>query len=184
MEINPIYVKEETITKLKQLFQTDKDIPHLQLHQFFTPNSFQLLQKQFLNQKYSSHKKPLLFSYSIGKSPHLIDLSVLSSIIKQKISQIPFKSYQFQHKEYILRNDKTKKSVGIDLIIDLTPHWSDSYGGVLSYTQGKHTIILPSHPNSLTLIKKNQHTQKYLTYINHYAKKHKRTLLVASIHRK
>ncbi|OGY48324.1 MAG: hypothetical protein A3D39_00630 [Candidatus Buchananbacteria bacterium RIFCSPHIGHO2_02_FULL_39_17] len=186
--VNPIYQKSETVQQLKTLFQKNKILPSIQLHTFFTEQEYTKIKSIIKSSTFKHTKKPLLYSYSqapIKKElpSFLLEIqSITATILSQKISLKNLQLLQFQHKDYTLLNDKSIEPQGYDIILDLTEHWQPEYGGNLIYTNGQLTsYTIPSKPNTLTIIKRTKHFQKYLEYINHYAKKQQRYILIITL---
>lgn len=186
--VNPIYYKSETVHQLQSLFKQNKILPSIQLHHFFTEQEYTKIKSIINSSKFTHEKKPLLYSYSQASitkelSPFLSEINtIISSITNKKISLKNPQLLQFQHKDYTLLNDQSIEPQSYDIILDLTETWNSSYGGNLIYINGQLTsFTIPSKPNTLTLIKRTNHFQKYVEYINHYAKKKKRYLLIITI---
>jgi len=186
--VNPIYNKPETVQQLQSLFKKNAQFPSIQLHTFFTEQEYKKIKSLLASSNFKHAKKPLLYSYfqaPIKKelSPFLFEIdTIISSIINKKINLKNQTLLTFQHKDYTLLNDKNIKPAGYDIIFDLTDNWQDSYGGNLIYTNGQGTsFTIPAKANTLTIIKRTNHFQKYIEYINHYAKKKKRCLIFLSI---
>lgn len=186
--VNPIYLKSETVQQLQSLFKQNNLLPSIQLHNFFTEQEYKKINSIIKSSTFKHEKKPLLYSYSQASikkelSPFLIEIqSITVAILSKKISFKTKSILQFQHKDYTLLNDKNIEPQAYDIIFDITTDWQDSYGGNLIYTNGHGTSFnIPSKANTLIIIKRTKEFNKYIEYINHYVKKKKRCLIIATI---
>ena len=189
--VNPTYKKSETVQQLQSLFKQNNLLPSIQLHTFFTEQEYTTIKSIIKSSTFKHTKQPLLYSYSqapINKelSLYLLEINkIISLILNKKLSLNNSQLLQFQHKDYTLLNDKHLAPAGYDIIFDLTETWNPSYGGNLIYTNGQGTsFTIPAKLNTLTLIKRTKQFQKYVEYINHYAKKQQRYILIANLSNK
>ncbi len=189
--VNPIYKKIETVQQLKHLFQQNTLLPSIQLHNFFTEQEYNKIKSLTASSQFQHQKNPLLCSYSAASIKKELSSfiqaipQIVSSIVKKNISLQNFKLLQFQHKDYTLLHDKNIEPSGYDIILDLTEHWQPDYGGNLIYTNGQGQVFtITSKPNTLSIIKRTKHFQKYIEYINHYAEKNKRYILIGTLSNK
>ena len=189
--VNPIYQKSETVQQLQSLFKQNNLLPSIQLHTFFTEQEYKKIKSIITVSHFIHTKKPLLYSYSQASikkelTPYLVQIeSITSAILNQKINHLTPSLLQFQHKDYTLLNYRSIEPQSYDIILDLTEHWQPEFGGNLIYTNGQGTsFTIPAKLNTLTLIKRTKQFQKYVEYINHYAKKQQRYILIANLSNK
>lgn len=185
--VNPIYQQSATVHQLQTLFQENKLLPSIQLHNFFTKQEYKKIHQIITKTSFTHHQKPLLYSYSTAKIkqeivPYLEEINkIVKVIIKKNYQPKTTQLLQFQHKDYTLLNDKNIEAQGYDIILDLTDNWHESFGGKLIYTNGQgESFNIPAKPNTLTIVKHTTQFQKYIEYVNHYAKKKKRFLLITN----
>lgn len=93
-----------------------------------------------------------------GKSITISDLSVST----------------FKHKDFLLR---TPCKEGILCIIDLGDEFPEGVGGDMCFATEEDTAIIPSTPNTLSLIHVDKNTEQFLTYITHHANDLKRKVI-------
>jgi hypothetical protein len=188
--INPIYTKPKTIAQLQHLFQENKQLPSIQLHNFFTTEEYSHINSVISTARFTHTQKPLLYSYSTTKTqkeiiPYLKEIKKISQqIIQHKLIKINIQIpqiIQLGHKDYTLLNDKNLQPQGYDIIFDLTDNWQPEFGGNLTYTNSNNqSFTITSKPNTLTIVERSDLFQKYIEYINHYAQKNKRYILMLS----
>ena len=181
--LNKTYLQKQSKEIIKKTFQKEGVVT---LFEFFDETTLSTLQKECLKTKHTKEKDPLTHSYSKTTIKHKqLNSSelqkFLSSILKKRINNLSFHLLQFQHKDYIILHDKHKEKSGADVIIDMTSHWHESWGGVVIYTNKNNNYTQLSYaPNSITLIKKEKDTQKFVKYVNNLAGNRKRVLLIAT----
>ena len=182
-ELNPIYLKEETKQKVRKLF-LHSDFPAVILKDFLTAEYYSQLQNKVSSLDFKRDTVVLHHAYAVSQikitSKEWCEL--LSFITKKKIEEITFTAYCVGWKDYQILNDKYLEKPGRDIVIDLTDDWNVDWGGVVTFTNGRGTIY-PISPagNSLAIVERKKQLQKYIQYVNHYAKDKKRVFLIASI---
>lgn len=189
--INPYYAKKETISQLKKAFQQHKNIPEIQLQQFFTDIVYAQLQHEIHLLLWQSLEKPLYSHYASAEVSQVIKtiisnqnlLNLLIKIIDKKISIQDIKAYQLSWKNYSLLHDKLQENTGFDLIIDFTEAWSEQAGGNIIYTNGiNQSVTITPAKNAITLIERKKSVQKFFQYCNHYSKGRERKFIVITFH--
>lgn len=144
------------VNKLK--FKRDFELPH---HSY---NSAELN----INSKKLSNSKELL--------------KFLSKVANKKIKNLKFKALKLTWKDYQILNDKYLEKLGIDMIIDLTEKWDAKWGGLVTYTDGWGNYMqVPNFYNSLAIIRRKKGTNRFIQYINHYARNKERIFLIGII---
>src|SRR3989344_2556470 len=183
MEINPVYLKAEMKQKVRKSF-LHSDFPAVLLHDFFVKGFYAELQKKASALDFKREVVVVHHSYAVSKltiaSKEL--LAFLSSVTKKKIDELHFTAYLLTWKDYQILNDRYLEKPGIDMIIEVTDHWDPTWGGAVTFTNGKGTV----HPlnlicNSVALVERTKGLQRYIQYFNHHGKDKKRLLLIASI---
>ena len=92
------------------------------------------------------------------------------------------KALCFSWKDYIILHDENKEKLGIDIIVDCTEDWNEKAGGNVVYVDGKGNYSkIPVKENTLTIVKRHHHEQKFVQYVNHYAGPKKRYLVVGKL---
>ena len=183
IETNPSYLKDEMKQKIRKSF-LHSEFPAVLLNDFFTKEFYLELKKKVSTLDFKKNVNVLHHSYatapfkvSFKELPHFI-----SFVTKKKVDEINFTAYLLTWKDYQILNDRYLEKSGIDMIIDVTDHWDSTWGGAVTFTNGKGTI----HPlnligNSVALVERTKGLQRYIQYFNHHGKEKKRLLLIASI---
>ena len=190
MIINPIYLNEETLSKIKQTFQADPKLPSISLQQFLEKEEYKNFQHQLKALSYQHVSQPLTYSYFTASLPAEIvaflnsdELRIfISTILSQKINKLTAKNYTFTWKDYIILHDHSIEKPGIDMIIDFTEEWKEQSGGAIVYVDGTGDYTrIPVGGNQLILVKRGKKVQKFVEYVNHYAAKHQRILIFCQL---
>ena len=182
-EINPHYLEPEHKQKIRKSF-LHSDFPAVLLNDFFSKELYLELQKKVLSLNFKKDAVILHHSYAVSSikvtSREFCDF--ISFVTKKKVDEITFTAYLLTWKDYMILNDQYLEKPGIDLVIDLTDNWNAEWGGVVTFTNGKGTVypITPTE-NSLAIVERKKNLQKYIQYLNHYAKDQKRLLLIATL---
>ena len=80
----------------------------------------------------------------------------------------------FMHRSYTLIHEETAKE-GIEFFFDLTPRWSDKFGGQITYlAYDGSKVVTPQYPNTLILAEGGR---SYVKYVNHLAKSDGRLII-------
>jgi hypothetical protein len=183
VELNPIYLKEETKQKVRKSF-LHGEFPAVILQNFLSKEFYTQLAKKVSVLEFKKEHVVIHHSYAVSKtqlsSKELVDF--VSFLTKKKIDGLNFKAYLLTWKDYLILNDKYLEKPGIDIVIDLTEEWNPEWGGILTYTTGRGTVYpIPPAANSIAIVERKKDLQKFIQYVNHYAQGKKRLLLIATI---
>ena len=163
MNINPLYTNKNTQKEIKKFYEQNGFI---QLENFIEGDIPNLE-----NLKFEKVYNPIYISKKINKDFKL-EIENFENFIKEitNSNQINLTLNQYEHKDFIILNDKTPKDDTIDIILDFTSNWKKEFGGILTYTT-KDTEIFYLEPkyNTLTIVNKPKEVMKYLKYINNKA---------------
>ncbi|NQV91704.1 hypothetical protein HQ489_04480 [Candidatus Woesearchaeota archaeon] len=97
-----------------------------------------------------------------------------------KLSTLEFDVIQLKHRDYQILHDKYKRPK-YEIIINITKDWDSLVGGNVFYVNGSGDYLeLPGIGNVIT-ITKTSILRHFIKYINFYADKDKRVLLLAKI---
>ncbi len=188
--INKTYLDSKTIEKIKQEFYSNTDFPSAVLFKFLERDVYMKLREQIIRLYYQKDVVRTSHSYAIAELPPAISklfnqeefLNFLSSIFNTKIKKIEAKAYSFSWKDYSILSDTTLEEPGIDFIFDFTHDWEEKANGYIFYKDGEGNFIsLPIAANMLALVERKVGVQKYVQYVNHYAQKNKRLLLMGKV---
>ena len=189
--INKDYLQEGTIKNIKKQFELNKNIPSVHLHQFLEKKFYMKVKKELQQESWKRLTDILAYSYENARiSPSLAKLfhdpaflKFLSFILCKKARRVDASCYSFGWKDYTVLHDLGKEKAGFDIVLDFSDTWDSLWDGSLVYTESKgEGLIVPASGNSLLLVqRKNIHIRKFLKYVNHYAGKNKRVLVMGKI---
>src|SRR3989344_2300645 len=183
MEINPHYQKAEHKQAVRKAF-LHSDFPAVSLNDFFSKEFYAELKKKVSSLDFKKENVVVHHSYAVS-SFRLVSKELsgfLSFVTKKKVDELNFTAYLLTWRDYMILNDKYLEKPGIDVVIDLTGEWNVERGGVVTFTDGRGTVYpLTPAANSLAIMERKKQLQKYIQYVNHYAKDKKRVFLIASI---
>ncbi len=179
--INKDYLKQENISKIKEIFNRDSSI---QLHDFFIPELYRQMRNDVMKLKFNKSYLATSHSYSEADfnviPKEVIDF--ISKIINKKINKLNLKALLLSWKDYIIINDKQKEKSGFDIIFDLTDNWDEKSGGSVVYVDGSGEYTrIPPKGNTLLIAERKKGTHKFIQYMNHYSKNKKRYLIIAAL---
>lgn len=179
MKINKEYLKKETLEQIQEFFSFEAFI---QLNSFLSTDLSTITKKiktldpkiiySPLQYRYKNYDLALAYNepdliafYEFFKSKEFLDFLESITQFPLRIKQVQCNCYN--HKDFTLLSDLNKEEDYIDVIFDMTPHWHESYGGVLTYTtkESEEFYLHPSF-NALTILYKPEEVMKYLKYIN------------------
>lgn len=188
--INKTYLDSKTIEKIKQEFYSNTDFPSAVLFKFLERERYMKLREQIIRLYYQKEVVRTSHSYAIAELPPSLlkpfnspeFLNFLSSIVHQKIKKIGAKAYSFSWKDYTILADATTEEPGIDLIFDFTHDWDEKANGYIFYKDGEGNFIsLPIAADMLAIVERKAGVQRYVQYVNHYAQKNNRVLVMGKI---
>ena len=154
------------------------------LNKFFSDDSLKKLKSRIKRLKFSKDLELLHHSYqSVDFSYQSKELTnFLSRIINKKISKLNFKVIKLSWKDYQILNDTFQEKPGVDMVIDITEGWDERWGGLVTYADGLGNYVeVPCTDNSLTLVDRNKGMNRFIQYVNHYAKNKRRIILLARL---
>ena len=173
--IQQLYQDPKNLTKIRQLFAQDTELPSVQLPDFLEADAFTTLLENVKKLTFTSVAEPMHASF-LEASDASEPISALSPFLEKLLGKSTVKGafYMLGWKHYTLLHDEAVEKPGIDVIFDLTPLWEDSWGGQVIYVDGtgeyRNVAIAP---NTLTITQRNKGVQKFIHYINHHAQGHR-----------
>lgn len=185
LPININYCREGILRSAAAQFKKDWSI---QLHGFL---QYAVARRISLSGSLKHHYVPDQYSYhtfklssvakNLEKFIRSADFAAIISAIVGKKVKIKHASWRgYTHGDYTVRHDKLPEPPGYDIVLDFTPRWDPRACGQHSFVQGGQEIIrIPPVFNSLTIVKRPKHVQKFVKYVNHRAGKDKRIVLEA-----
>ena len=185
--VNEQYQKQETITRIMQMFSAQKDLPSIQLSKFFTEQEYKKLRTSVLNLKFKKIYDPLMYKMQLASVPSkLISddvLKFISMVLGKKVSKLNFQAMHFEHRDYTLICDEDGKKIGTEVIIDLSDDWNALSGGSIVYVDGTGEYFkISPQGNSLVLVSRpKKDIKKFVHYVNALSGKKKRIFLMATI---
>lgn len=188
--INKSYIKPQIVEKIKQEFVSKTDFPSAVLFKFLEREIYMKLREHIVRLYYKKDIVRTSHSYAVAELPTSISKSFndkefvgfLSSILNKKIKNIDAKAYSFCWKDYTILSDATLEEPGIDFIFDFTHDWDEQGNGYIFYTDGGGNFTsLPIAADMLAIVERKEGVQKYVQYVNHYAQKNKRLMVMGKV---
>ena len=182
------YFMDRVLDKASAQFRKEWSI---QLHRFLQPEIYKKaialarapLKSQYVPDQYCYHtfKSTPVIAKQLMRMVQSADFAAIISIIVGKKIRLRHAAWRvYQHGDYTVRHDKLKEPPGYDVLLDITQHWDERACGHHSFVQGgKEIVRISPMPNSLAIIKRPSHLQKFVKYANHHAGKDKRVVLEA-----
>lgn len=126
----------------------------------------------------------LTHKYKIGSWNSQIKQLITNDVFAEFLKQLIGKEYTIQetqylelgHGDYILRHEC---SPGIMFILDVGAELG--HGGDFGFATEDGTAIIPSAPNTLSLLHVDEATEQFCTYITHHANNKKRKVYLGMI---
>lgn len=175
--INKSYLK--ATDAVKSAFENNGSV---ELKLFMENSSYSDFRKKILAIKTRNIFEPLSRKHAISKN-FKIEKEILEFV--EKIIGIKPNDWQlwtFAQGEYTVINDEDLEKPGMDVIIDLTEKWDESYGGAVVYVDGTgESTKVGVEGNKLIIVQRKKGEHRFVQYVNHLAKKNKRILLIARI---
>jgi len=188
--INLPYLNPDTLEKIQQEFRSQEDFPIVVLFKFLEREIYMKLREQIIRLYYKKELVRTSHSYAVAELPATLSksfnqkefLDFLSSILDKKVKNIKAQAYSFSWKDYTILSDTTLEEPGIDFIFDLTHDWDKKGNGYIFYKDGEGNFIsLPIAADMLVIVERKEGVQKYVQYVNHYAQKNRRLLVMGRI---
>lgn len=183
--INPYYLQQHILLQLPEAFTRDGII---QLISFLREDTSSRLKQQISAAPTIIQSLPDSYVYEetdLNLFPELVTFlySPTGKRFIEFITSIPCKKAtygikSFGHRHYTLLHDEEKGWQGVDLVLDLTAAWHDTWGGYTRYINAQETLftIFPK-ANTLTLIRRTKDMHSFVKYVNASAGKHKRIFI-------
>lgn len=191
--INELYLKKETAEKIRKEFQVDKEFPSVTLFSFFEEKCYQKLQRQIAALYYHHELRHQVHSAARAELPPSARkiiffpefLEWLSRITGSTAGISSVSALRFQWKDYTLLSDHSDQYVegpGRDIIFDFTDYWDEKAGGTVVYKDEMGNFLaLPRGGNIFSIVQRKATVQRFVQYVNHYAGKMKRYLVVGRV---
>lgn len=185
MVINKNYLSPESQAAIKEVFRNEGKVI---LFGFFEKDLYKILTLEIKKLKFKREQHYLTHCYEqAALTPDLQQkfneiIKVIGFITKTKISSWNAKILRFSWKDYTILHDENQERAGIDLIFDCTDDWNEKAGGAVTYVDGtgNYTRLL-IRGNMLAIVKRDKNEQKFVQYVNHYAGKKKRYIVMGNI---
>lgn len=183
--INPYYLQQHILMQLPDSYKRDSII---QLRSFLHETAFKELKKQLARTKLVKKSIPDQYVYKEIDLKQLKDFAAFlnSPTFKQYLKFITglqgkkaaYSLKVFGHSDYTLLHDKEKGWNGVDLLLDITDDWEQSWGGYVRYSNSEGTLFtLVPHENTLTLLKRTSDMHSFVKYVNAAVGKQKRVFV-------
>ncbi len=188
--INKNYLAAETIEKIKQEFLSKDDFPSTVLFKFLEREFYMKLRQQIIRLYYKKEVVRVSHSYAAANLPPAISkwfnqkefLDFLSSILNKKVQLLDARAYTFSWKDYTVLSDTTVEKPGFDFIFDFTHDWDERGNGYIFYKDEEGNFIsLPLAADMLAIVERKAGVQKYVQYVNHYAQKNRRYMVMGKM---
>ncbi len=186
--INTPYLTNGILRNARESFKSAENMPSIQLQSFFTKEFFQKLYKSVTKAKYKKRELISIASFKEAEVPRLIKELFLSNDFRKIISMIVGKELKplgelrlisFGHRDYTLIREEIRKFPGIDVWVDFTSDWNESFGGRISYRNADRELVY-FYPieNAVTIVNRKKELN-FIKYVNNKAKNRKRYLINA-----
>ena len=187
--LNSIYTNPTVQKQVRQVFTTATPFPSITLYDVFDFETLSQLSQTMLRLDFQHEKKPLLHSYATASLPKELTKTIsttllpfLSTVLNKKLSTISLTAYKLGWKDYQILHDSLQTSTSHEIIIDLTPTWSDAAGGAITYVDGSGEFVsVPIKSNNLTLVQQKKEVNRFIEYVNNKAKNHSRLFLLGKL---
>ena len=184
MPINSVYQQEDTVKRIKQELKKQKQMPSVQLFEFFTPDVYHQLKRKLTQLTYKRSTELFHHRYATKKLPAKFFSEEIIEAIQRLVNtekQIKFTAYCFSWKDYQVLHDKKVEKPGTDIIFDFSDKWQDDYGGHIVYVDGRgNYITTPVQGNTVSIVKRSSSIQKFVQYVNNHGKDKKRLFVIAT----
>ena len=188
--INPVYLQQETIEKIKELYKSDSRFPSVKLEKFLPKEAHGQLFRQATKAKFKRECRPDRESFSKAGTPKPIKRFLdsaefsgfLSRVLGKKAAIGDSSLFRLEWKSYVLLHDEEDEKPGIDIVLEFTPAWDEMWGGAITYrdAEGEFRTISDAE-NTLFIIERKKGIRQYVKYVNHRAGKSKRIFLVGRV---
>lgn len=188
--INQPALQKSTREKIKTEFQSSPDFPSILLFNFLEKEFYLKLREQVARAHFIRDAERLTHSYSLAECPALLTKFLnglefrefISTIVGKPVQEAKARLYSFTWKDYTILSDGALEEPGLDLILDFTAEWNEKAGGAIVYKDEQGNFIsIPIASNIMAIVERKPGVQKYVQYINHYAQKQKRYLVLGKI---
>ena len=188
--INKTYLEPETVQKIQKEFVAKTDFPSAVLFKFLERDIYMKLREQIIHLYFKKDVVRTSHSYAVAKLLSTLSkvfnekefLDFCSSILNKKVKQIEAKAYSFTWKDYTILSDKTIEEPSLDFIFDFTHDWDEKGNGYIFYKdEDGNFISIPIAADMLAIVERKEGVQKYIQYVNHYAQKNRRLLVMGKI---
>ncbi len=183
--IHPQYLLKRVLDSAAERFAAGKSI---QLQQFLLPKIAKVrigaLREHYVPDQYRRHE-PRSVPAGIKKIQNWLKskeaAALISFIVKRPVRFKESCVCVYQHSDYTVRHDQNRELPGYDILLDLTPRWTDRACGHHSYvdSKGNEIVRIPSLFNSLSIVHRPNKVQAFVKYVNHHAGREKRIVLEA-----
>ncbi len=186
VKLNKFYTTKDTIKEMKDYFENEGFI---QLNDILNKNYAKKVKEIILKQNFICEYKPMFHKRKILNTKNLFDLETIKLIeyFKSKefleyieeitdfdLSLNKLELCVYEHKDFIILNDKTTREDTIEVIYDISDKYKENFGGKLTYVSEEEELVyLEPTFNTLTILYKAEELKKYLKYINNNAKTNK-----------
>jgi hypothetical protein len=185
--VNPLYAQQKTIVQIMNMFNAQKDLPSIQLPNFFTDAEYGDLKKKVLKLKSKKIYDPVKYRMHLASVPSSFVsedvLKFIAMVTGKKVAKLQLQALSFSNGDYTLICEEDGSVPGIDIMFDFSDDLDKNIGGSAIYVDGTGEYFkIPPKGNSLTLVKRpKKNIRKFVQYLNHYAKNKKRILVIATI---
>lgn len=143
----------------------------VQLRDYLSLTSYKQLGAVINRVSLKQYFKPLYGKYKYSKLEKTFFeskefLTFLESITKQKLSLVSVVLYVYSSSDYTLLRDDVLDASAYTLIYELTPVWSELFGGYTRFVSKEDYMTLQPHRNSLTILK-TEGMKSFVKYVNH-----------------
>lgn len=187
--IHPEYLTEESEQQLRRAFLADKEFPSVACKDFLDAAPYRELQKHMQRLRFQREEQPGGHCFGKAALPAALReileskevLGFLESLLNKKIKKIAWNAYCFQWKDYWLLPEQSEPAAH-EVLFDLSGEWREDASGLIVLRDAHGNFLkLPAGGNIVAVVERKKGLRRYVQYVNHYAGKQKRYLILGKI---
>ncbi len=186
VDLTSAYLDLKTRKQIRAHLAQNKSMPIVSLQKIFSEKTYSKICSEIKKAKFKIEQEHLT-SRCNRAAAHLSVKKILASKeMLEFIKEVTGKQYRldeaeilkFKHTDYQMRDYPTKTQA--ELILNCTPKWNEKFGGTITFAdKDGNTLQSPHTPNTITIALRPKNISRFITYVNHYAKKKEQIYIIA-----